>query len=74
LLAPQDQKRHCRHCHLTINMEELADGFCPECYEVCGRNAGILSSLNRRMKIKPGIEGDKSTFDCCEKIVTFINF
>jgi hypothetical protein len=55
-------------------MEELADSFCPDCYEVCGGNTGILSSLNRRMKIKPGIEGDKSTFDCCEKIVTFINF
>ena len=36
LLAPQNQKQRCRHCHLTINIEELADGFCPECYAVYG--------------------------------------
>lgn len=36
LLAPQEKKVRCRNCHLTINEEELADGFCPECYEVHG--------------------------------------
>ena len=34
LLTPQAKKLRCRHCHLTINEEELADGCCPECYEV----------------------------------------
>ena len=36
LLAPQGEKRRCRHCHLTINSKELADGFCPECHAVHG--------------------------------------
>ena len=34
LLPPQDKKLRCRHCHLTIDEKELADGYCPECYEV----------------------------------------
>ena len=27
------QRIRCRHCHLTIKAEELADGYCPECYD-----------------------------------------
>ena len=34
LLAPQGKKVRCRYCHLTIDEQELADGCCPECYEV----------------------------------------
>ena len=36
LLDLEDKKLRCRHCHLTINEDELADGYCPECYEVYG--------------------------------------
>jgi len=36
LLPPPDKKLRCRHCHLTIAEEELADGHCPECYEAYG--------------------------------------
>ena len=36
LLPPPDKKFRCRHCHLTIGQEELANGYCPECYEVYG--------------------------------------
>ncbi len=36
LLNTQDQKLRCRHCHLTICEGELAQGYCPECYEVSG--------------------------------------
>ena len=36
LLIPQDKKLRCRHCDLTIDEQELADGYCPECYEVYG--------------------------------------
>ena len=32
LSAPQKRVR-CRHCHLTIDPEELDNGHCPECYE-----------------------------------------
>ena len=27
----------CRHCHLTINADELRGGYCPECFEIDGR-------------------------------------
>ncbi|HOO91115.1 MAG TPA: hypothetical protein PLA74_09875 [Syntrophales bacterium] len=27
----------CRHCHLTIDPDELGGGYCPECFEVRGR-------------------------------------
>ena len=36
LIAPKGTKMRCRHCHLSIDEEELADGFCPECYETRG--------------------------------------
>ena len=36
LLNQQDKKLRCRHCHLTIDEEELADGHCPECYDAYG--------------------------------------
>lgn len=29
-------KLRCRHCHLTISPEELAEGPCPECLEAFG--------------------------------------
>jgi len=36
-LLPQPPKRlQCQHCHLTITAEELAGGFCPECYDSRG--------------------------------------
>ena len=27
----------CRHCHLTIKADDLADSYCPECFEVHGK-------------------------------------
>ena len=27
------KKVRCRHCHLTIDEEELGEGYCPECRE-----------------------------------------
>jgi len=36
LLPSQGKKLRCRHCHLTIGQEELAGGYCPECYEAYG--------------------------------------
>jgi len=37
VLLPENGKRlRCRHCHLTIDPEELGDSHCPECYEVYG--------------------------------------
>lgn len=37
LLPPAEDRRRCRHCHLTISAEELGDGCCPECLEADGQ-------------------------------------
>ena len=36
LLAARGNRIRCRHCHLTIDPQELGDSHCPECYEVYG--------------------------------------
>jgi len=36
LLSASKKRLRCRHCHLTIDPEELGDNYCPECYEVDG--------------------------------------
>lgn len=36
LLPAQGRRVRCRHCHLTIDPEELGDSHCPECYDVQG--------------------------------------
>src|SRR6266540_6579036 len=38
LLLPQQPKRvRCQACHLTISVDELRHGYCPECFEVRGQ-------------------------------------
>lgn len=37
LLPRTRQKLRCRHCHLTIDPDELGGGCCPECQEVSGK-------------------------------------
>jgi len=59
LLAPQGKKLRCRHCHLTINKKELADDYCPECYEVYGVKRRDFEQLEP--------EGDNKTRYSCEK-------
>lgn len=36
LLAQKKERVRCRHCHLTIDRDELRDRWCPECYEATG--------------------------------------
>ncbi|MGB7951892.1 MAG: hypothetical protein WCH75_29755 [Candidatus Binatia bacterium] len=36
LLPERKTTLRCRHCHLTLNGEELGDGFCPECFDATG--------------------------------------
>lgn len=36
LITEPEGRVRCRHCHLTIQREELR-GYCPECYETSGR-------------------------------------
>jgi Zn finger protein HypA/HybF involved in hydrogenase expression len=37
LLPEKKNRLRCRHCHLTINVDELGDSYCPECFEVDGK-------------------------------------
>ena len=37
LLPERKKTLRCRHCHLTIDAEELANGYCPECFEMSGQ-------------------------------------
>ena len=36
LLSVPKKRLRCRHCHLTIDAEELNGDYCPECYDVDG--------------------------------------
>ena len=36
LLPETKGKLRCRQCHLTLDREELADGYCPECFQTSG--------------------------------------
>jgi predicted RNA-binding Zn-ribbon protein involved in translation (DUF1610 family) len=36
LLPVRKRTMRCRHCHLTIDGEELANSYCPECFERSG--------------------------------------
>lgn len=36
ITATADRLR-CRQCHLVIKAADVADGYCPECYETTGR-------------------------------------
>ena len=35
-LPARKRTLRCRHCHLTLDGEELGDGYCPECYDQSG--------------------------------------
>lgn len=64
LLAPQNKKVRCCHCHLTIDEKELADGDCPECYEVYG--------VRRRDFEQLEAEDEGETRYSCEKCSAII--
>ena len=37
LLPGQKDRIRCKHCHLTIKVDDLEKEYCPECYEVHGK-------------------------------------
>lgn len=37
LLPERKNRLRCRHCHLTLDVDELGDGYCPECFENHGK-------------------------------------
>ena len=36
LLPGEKGRLRCRHCHLTIGVDELGGSYCPECFESDG--------------------------------------
>ncbi len=36
LLPVRKRTLRCKHCHLTLDADELGDSFCPECIERSG--------------------------------------
>jgi rubrerythrin len=34
LLPEKKNMLRCRHCHLTIDADDLPGGYCPECFEM----------------------------------------
>ena len=45
LLPVKGTRLRCRHCHLTIDPEELGDNHCPECYEVHGEKRNDFEAV-----------------------------
>jgi predicted RNA-binding Zn-ribbon protein involved in translation (DUF1610 family) len=37
LVPDQKHRLRCRHCHLTIQADELTSRYCPECFESRGK-------------------------------------
>jgi len=37
LLPVRKRTLRCRNCHLTIDGDELGDGYCPECLDRTGK-------------------------------------
>jgi Zn finger protein HypA/HybF involved in hydrogenase expression len=46
VVREQSERLRCRHCHLTIKADELADGYCPECYEAAGRKRADFETVS----------------------------
>ena len=66
LIVPQGKKLRCRYCHLTINEEEVPDGYCPECYETHGMKRFDFEKLET--------EDDGKARYRCEKCGITCNF
>ena len=45
LLPGNKKKIRCRHCHLTIESDEVGEGPCPECFEVDGERRYDFEAL-----------------------------
>jgi Zn finger protein HypA/HybF involved in hydrogenase expression len=45
LIPEKKNVLRCRHCHLTINADELHGGCCPECFDVHGQRHYDFDSI-----------------------------
>lgn len=54
--APKSRVR-CRYCHLTISLQELAGGYCPECYDSSGKRRYDFEDV-------ADVEADRTQYRC----------
>src|SRR5688500_2847853 len=45
LLPPAPTRVRCQACHLTIAVDELSYGYCPECFEVRGQERSAFEDV-----------------------------
>jgi Zn finger protein HypA/HybF involved in hydrogenase expression len=47
LLPERSETLRCRHCHLTIDGDELAGSYCPECFDRSGDKRYEFDTIDR---------------------------
>lgn len=52
LISQTGKKLRCRHCHLTIDEEELGESCCPECLEIHGVRRQDFEEVEQENKDK----------------------
>ena len=58
ILLPQEkEKLRCRHCHLVIRIDELGEGYCPECFEETGERRREFDEVKQT-------EGEATRYRC----------
>ena len=45
LLPEKKNRLRCRQCHLTIEVDEIGNGYCPECFEIRGEKQYDLEEI-----------------------------
>jgi predicted RNA-binding Zn-ribbon protein involved in translation (DUF1610 family) len=65
LLPGHSPRVRCRHCHLTINKEELGNSFCPECFESSGRRRADFEPVEH-----PAEEATRYRCEDCGVLIT----
>ncbi len=48
LLPEQPERLRCRHCHLTIKVDELSGDYCPECFEIHGEKRNEFEKIRSK--------------------------
>jgi phage FluMu protein Com len=59
LLPVRKRTLRCRHCHLTLDSEELGDSYCPECFDRSGKRRYEFDEVET-------VDADIATYRCEE--------
>jgi predicted RNA-binding Zn-ribbon protein involved in translation (DUF1610 family) len=46
LIPERKSTVRCKHCHLTLSVDELGDGYCPECFDGSGEKRYDFEALS----------------------------